>query len=172
MSAVVANAASGTTVGLNYYGLIAGGQVWRENIIVPTGAQYQDPGRYASLTWTSPQIKSDGLVGWSQWQMIRLLLTLKNPCALTVTIAYDYGGAAPQVFTQSAAQLIGQLAPGLPQILLQIRPANQRAATMQITISDSADTGTTTGQGFLLEDLRIDYGTEPGGYRAPTVQQG
>jgi hypothetical protein len=172
VSAVVANAAFSTIVGLNYYGLTAAGVVWRENIINAGATPYMDAGSFSQGIWTSPWVKSDGLVGWSQWQMIRLLLTRKDPASLSIRIAYDDNVTPTQTLNVSAAQIASQVAPGLPQVLILVRPANQRAAAIQITIVDGADTGTTTGQGFLLESLRIDYGVEPGGYRAPTSQQG
>ena len=172
VSAVVANATNGSAVGLNYYGMTAAGKIWRENVVNVPAGPYTDGGTFVSSVWTSPWIKSDGLTGWSQWQMIRLLLTLKDPANITVTVAYDYVSTPTQTYAQTAAQIAAQIAPGLPQVLLEIRPTNQRAAAMQISISDSTAGTTVTGQGFLLESLRVDYGVEPGGYRAPTSQQG
>lgn len=143
------------------------GTIIREN---PVGGTSLDGGLFFAYTWTSPWLKSDGIVGFSCWRTVRLMLRQLDPARITVTIAYDYPGSplASTVRTFTAAQIQGGTVPGL----IEIRPVNDRAAAMQITIADAGDTGTTTGAGFVLVGLRVDYDVESGGYRASPTQRG
>lgn len=172
VSAAVAKATNGATSALNYYALSAVGRVWQENSVSPGATPYYDAGTFSSMRWVSPWLKTDGLVGWSEWSTIFLLLTLKDPADILVQVYYDYKAAVGQTLTMTAAQLAAQVAPGPPQALVTIGPTNRRAASMRIAISDSASLSTVTGQGFLLEDLRVNYEVVPGGYRTPVSQQG
>lgn len=136
-----------------------------------TNGSSLDAGGFVAYTWTSPWIKSDGLVGFSNWSLVRLFLQKLDNAQVTVTIAYDYPGSplASTVRTFTTAQIVSsQVLPGL----IEIRPEKTRAAALQITVTDNVDTGTNTGAGFSLQAVRVDYDVEPGGYRAGATQRG
>lgn len=180
--ACVANAAAGFTAGLRYFCLRDDGFTFLETAksSSPAANDFFDQTAltptygFTGLQWQSPWIKSDGLQGWSHWWMLRLAFQMLDPADLQVTIAYDYATSITDSFTFTADQIAAFTTP-IPQIEMQ--PTNARAEAMQITISDNITGGgetnqTSTGQGFKLLGLRVSYGTEPGGYRAPVAQRG
>lgn len=124
---------------------------------------------FYSGRWTSQWLKSDGLQGWSTWRLLRLTLKPVDPAALLIAVSYDYKPAGVQVVNVTAAQVAAATSQGL--YLIEIRPAQPRAAALQVTIADTTDATTVTGAGFLLEGCRVDYDYEPGGYRAPAGQR-
>jgi hypothetical protein len=152
--------------------LRADGTVMREDIAGGTSldtATAAGAAIFVPATWTSPWIKSDGLVGWSIWRMVRVALQVIDPAGLTISIAYDYNPAPVDVRTFTAAQIAAR---GTTLWIEEIQPTRPRAASLQITITDSSDPSTVTGAGFLFEGVRVDYDYETGGQRAPIAQRG
>jgi hypothetical protein len=130
-----------------------------------------DDGGFVQYTWRSPWIRADGLVGFSNWNRVRLFFAKLDPAQVTITITYDYPGSSlgTDNWTKTTANIFtGQTLPGL----LELRPTKTRAAALQITITDNVDTGTNTGASFSLQAVRVDYDVEPGGYRAGSSQRG
>lgn len=168
VSGVVANHAGAST----YHALRADGLIVRERTTLDAVAyeDSSDPSTplFSPFAWTSAWLKSEGLTGWSVWRMIRLTLRRNDAAAILVSIAYDYNPAPVDLHVFTAAQLAG-FTTFLTQ--LELQPTRQRAEAMQISISDAPDSST-SGQSYTLLGLRIDYATEPGGYRTPVAQRG
>ena len=101
--------------------------------------------------------------------MVRVLLQSLDPTAITLSIAYDYNPAPVDVRTFTAAQIAAFVT---PMCEFEVQPTRPRQMSMQITLSDGADAGRVTGQGFKFVGVRVDYGYEPSGFRTPVAQRG
>lgn len=161
------------------YGLRVDGDIVREHFASdpnPYLDQYlSTQTAFVPFVWTSPWIKSDGLVGWSIWRRVRGTMRLLDPAAFSLAIAINYNptpvefGAPNPVPYPTVATWTGTF---LTQWEHQFGAQVARAEAIQLTIGDVFDpTNTLTGQGYALLGLRIDYGVEPGGYRTPLIQR-
>jgi hypothetical protein len=126
-------------------------------------------GTYQSMVWQSPWIKGPTAQGWMRAVMIDLLWESLDAHKLLVTAAYDYAEAPTDSWFVTAT---AQANVTTPLIQWSFQPSNAQVESMQITVTDVADSVVepTSGQGPLLIACTVEV-RDLGGTVRKNVQQ-
>ena len=132
----------------------ADGSVYVEKSSSAAWANY-DTGANGLNAWvydvvTFADFKPSGIQGWAEWEYGQFIARSLDPCDVSVTMTYDYGGATEsRTFTQAALASGSPAAPGI--VMGRYSPKGSNGQPMAVRISLASlppSTGSTsTGAG-------------------------
>jgi len=149
------------------------GRVYRETNGLGANA-YTDAGHWISMTYASAWLKpTEG--GFARFWRVLCEGDSLDPASLTVTLTFD--GAPSSYYSESSAWAYAGAISAFdrfPQVDVQMTPGNQKAKSIQVTMSDAPPSppSFTTGQGFSFGAIVLDLGVKDGTYRnVPPAQR-
>jgi len=127
-----------------------------EPYVYQEDTSYLDHDELIDLKVETEWIKTAGIQGFQRVWWLHLLGDYKSPHTLTVEIAYDYNEFIYQTLQMGVtAALFGAADDPL---FLRIKPKKQKCEAIKLTITDSAQTGTT--ESLTLSNLALVVGTK------------
>ena len=153
------------------------GRIWQENanLVTPAAGQYMDENASAVASFvptsiTTAEIKvmgSGALQAYQRARWVQLYADALDPCQVTMELAFNGVPAIVQSRTWAWSQL-----DDLPyvQVSQHVGALYTKAMSVQITVSDSADPASVTGQGVRWSGLAIELDALKDRYRQVPVQ--
>jgi hypothetical protein len=148
-----------------YSALTQDGYVWQENanLVTPSAGQYMDENTsavasFVPTTVTTAEVKvlgSGALQAYQRTRLAQLYADAIDPCAVTMSFAFNGVPAVVQTRTWTAGQLSGR---PFIQVFQSVAAAYTRSMSIQVTLSDSADASIVpvTGQGVRWAGLALE----------------
>lgn len=162
----IANASVAGVLVPTYHWLRADGTIMREQ---PPNSNAMDNGFFQSSVYQTPWIKSEDILNFSRFRRLYIAFQSLDPHALNVYVSYDFSDAKILIGQFFASQIAAFASP-FPTVRLML--PRHRAQAVRFTITDTSDTGTSTGLGMLLMGLTLEVATyrSARGARLPAAQ--
>lgn len=156
-------------LGPTYHWVTPAGVLYRETNGVGAGSYYD--GAASTATWVTMSYRGalwkPTLAGFARFWGVQLVGDNLDPHDFTMTLTFD--GAPSSYYNEPHTWTKAQIAAfdRAPQIHVWMIPGNQKAESIQVTLTDATPTGggASTGQGPSWAGLVVELGVKEGLYR-------
>jgi hypothetical protein len=156
---------SGAPQGPAYHCVSASGRVYRESFGMGAGS-YLDSGNWITSIYQGPLWKPS-IGGFARFWRVQVQSDSLEKCDFSATLSFD--GASIGYYSESDMWTAPAIAAfdRFPQVDVEMLVNNQKARSIQLSLSDASPTGggVVTGQGMSWSTASLELGVKPGLYR-------